>query len=156
MKLLFKQRAFSWFDSYDIYDEEGYTVFTVKGRISWGHKLEIHDARGLHIGTVQERILSFMPKFEMYADGQYIGQINKELTLLKPVFSLDMNGWIVKGDWLGWEYEVVTPDRQPVMTASRKLLQLTDTYIIDVVKPEDTLLSLMIVLAIDAAKCQSS
>ena len=26
MKLLFKQRLFSWFDSYDIYDEFGNTV----------------------------------------------------------------------------------------------------------------------------------
>lgn len=31
MKLLFKQRMFSWFDSYDIYDEQGIPVFTVKG-----------------------------------------------------------------------------------------------------------------------------
>ena len=30
MKLLFKQRFFSWFDSYDIYDEAGNTVFTVE------------------------------------------------------------------------------------------------------------------------------
>ena len=28
MKLLFKQRFFSWFDSYDIYDESGNTVYT--------------------------------------------------------------------------------------------------------------------------------
>ena len=27
MKLLFKQRLFSWFDSYDIYDEFGNTVY---------------------------------------------------------------------------------------------------------------------------------
>ena len=30
MKLLFKQRFFSWFDSYDIYDETGNTMFVVK------------------------------------------------------------------------------------------------------------------------------
>lgn len=39
MKLLFKQRLFSWFDSYDIYDEFGNTVYVVKascpGAISW-------------------------------------------------------------------------------------------------------------------------
>ena len=38
MKLLFKQRLFSWFDSYDIYDEAGNTVYVVKGQLSWGHK----------------------------------------------------------------------------------------------------------------------
>ncbi len=42
MRLLFKQRFFSWFDSYDIYDEEGRTVFTVQGKLAWGHCLEIH------------------------------------------------------------------------------------------------------------------
>ena len=31
MKLLFRQRFFSWFDSYDIYDENENTVYTVKG-----------------------------------------------------------------------------------------------------------------------------
>ena len=34
MKLLFKQRVFSWFDSYDIYDEQGNPVFAVKGQLS--------------------------------------------------------------------------------------------------------------------------
>ena len=36
MKLLFKQRYFSWFDSYDIYDEAGSAVYVVKGQLSWG------------------------------------------------------------------------------------------------------------------------
>ena len=31
MKLLFKQRMFSWFDSYDIYNEAGDAVYEVKG-----------------------------------------------------------------------------------------------------------------------------
>ena len=34
MKLLFKQRFFSWFDSYDIYDEAGSTVYVVRGQLS--------------------------------------------------------------------------------------------------------------------------
>ena len=40
MKLLFKQRFFSWFDSYDIYNEAGDTVYVVKGQLSWGHCLK--------------------------------------------------------------------------------------------------------------------
>ena len=43
MKLLFKQRIFSWLDSYDIYDEKGETVYTVKGQLSFGHKLFIYN-----------------------------------------------------------------------------------------------------------------
>lgn len=44
MKLLFKQRIFSWLDSYDIYDENGDTVYTVKGQLSLGHKLFIYNS----------------------------------------------------------------------------------------------------------------
>ena len=43
MKLLFKQRFLSWFDSYDIYDEYGEVYFTVKGQLSWGHTFKIYD-----------------------------------------------------------------------------------------------------------------
>ena len=50
MKLLFKQRMFSWFDSYDIYDEAGNTVYVVKGQLSWGHMLKIFDANGNELG----------------------------------------------------------------------------------------------------------
>ena len=41
MRLLFRQRFFSWFDSYDIYDERENPVYTVKGQLSWGHCLKI-------------------------------------------------------------------------------------------------------------------
>ena len=52
MKLLFKQRAFTWFDSYDIYDENENTVYVVKGQLSWGHCLKIFDASEEHeLGT---------------------------------------------------------------------------------------------------------
>ena len=52
MKLLFKQRFFSWFNSYDIYNENGETVYTVEGKLSWGHKLHILNKRGEHIAII--------------------------------------------------------------------------------------------------------
>ena len=65
MQLLFKQRLFSWFDSYDIYDEAGNTVYTVKGKLSWGHLLEIYVRFDNHIGTVKEKMLHFLHTFTM-------------------------------------------------------------------------------------------
>ena len=156
MKLLFKQRLFSWFDSYDIYDESGNTVFTVKGRLSWGHKLEIFDNTGVHIGTIQEEIFRFLPTFEMYHQNTFIGKIKKEFTFFKPKFSLDYQGWEVTGDVRGWDYLVVNAQGQQVMSAEKQLFNWTDTYVIDVVNPADTFISLMIVLAIDAAKCSQN
>ena len=52
MKLLFKQRFFSWFDSYDIYNEDGQIIYQVEGKLSWGHKLVIYDQNRNEVGTV--------------------------------------------------------------------------------------------------------
>ena len=68
MRLIFKQRLFSWFDSYDIYNQAGETVYSVKGQLSWGHCLKIFDNREREIGTVRERVLTLLPKFEMYLE----------------------------------------------------------------------------------------
>ena len=76
MKLLFKQRLFSWFDSYDIYDESGNTVYVVKGQLSWGHKLVIYDAYGNEVGMVVQRVLTFLPKFEIYKNGVLIKSVD--------------------------------------------------------------------------------
>lgn len=71
MRMYFKQRMFSWFDSYDIYNEQGNVIYVVKGQLSWGHCLKIFDSYGNEVGTVKEVILTFLPKFEVYLHSQY-------------------------------------------------------------------------------------
>lgn len=75
MKLHFKQRFFSWFDSYDVWHEDGSIAYTVQGRLSWGHLLEIHDAMGTHLGSVKEEIFTLLPRFALYEKGEYIGSV---------------------------------------------------------------------------------
>lgn len=153
LKLLFKQRMFSWFDSYDIYDDFGNTVFTVKGQLAWGHCLKIFDMSNREVGMVKERIFTFLPKFELYANGQYIGCISKELALFRQKYNIDCNGWQIDGDFLAWNYTITDAVGYPVAVVSKELFQWTDTYSIDVNQPQDALYALMVVLAIDAEKC---
>ena len=153
MKMIFKQRFFSWFDSYDIYAPSGQTLYTVKGQLSWGHCLKIYDAAGREVGEVKERILTWLPKFEIYLGQNYVGCICKEFTFLRPKFSIDCNGWQVDGDFFEWDYRILNHAGQLVATVSKEILNWTDTYVIDVTDPNDSLCALMLVLAIDAEKC---
>ena len=153
MKLIFKQRVFSWFDSYDIYDEAGNTVYTVKGALAWGHLLRIYDVNGNELGCIKEKIFTWLPKFEMYLGSSYIGSINKEFSFFKPKFNIDYNGWQVDGDWFEWEYSILNSAGQGVATVSKQLWNWTDTYVIDIVNSHDAIFALMLVLAIDAEKC---
>ncbi len=152
MKLLFKQRAFTWFDSYDIFDEAGDTVYTVQGRLAWGHRLEISDAAGNYLGQVRQEVLTFRPRFSLFIGENCVGQLRKEFALFKPVFTLDCNGWEIEGNFWEWDYRV-TEGSRIVMTVSKELFHWTDTYQMDIADPRDALLCLMIVLAIDAEKC---
>ena len=153
MRLLFKQRFFSWFDSYDIYYEDGSLAYVVKGQLSWGHCLKIYDPMGQELGTVQERVFTWMPKFEIYLGTQYMGSISKEWSLFTPRYNIDFNGWHIQGDWTEWDYSIFGPQGNVVATVSKQLWNLTDTYVIDVAYPDDSLCALMFVLAIDAEKC---
>ena len=153
MKLLFKQRFFSWFDSYDIYDENGNTVYTVEGQLAWGHCMKIFDARGYELGMIQEKLFTFLPKFEIYLDGSYAGCISKEFTFFKPVFDIDYNGWHIEGDFFEWDYNILDSTGGCIATVSKELFKWTDTYVINVNDPQDALGALLMVLAIDAEKC---
>ena len=153
MKLLFKQRLFSWFDSYDIYDEAGNTMYTVKGQLSWGHCLKIFDAYGNEIGTVKERIFTLLPKFEIYMSGNYVGCISKEFTFFRPSYNIDFTGWHIDGDFFEWDYQISDRTGQCVAIVSKQLFNWTDTYVIEVQDSQDALAALMLVLAIDAEKC---
>ena len=153
MRLLFKQRMFSWFDSYDIFDEMGNNVFTVKGQLSWGHCFKIFDATGRELGTVRQRVLTWFPKFEMYLGEQYVGCISKEFSLFRPRFHIDCNGWRIEGNYFEWDYSILDSMGRRIATISKELFNFTDTYAINVYNPQDALCVLMMVLAIDAEKC---
>jgi uncharacterized protein YxjI len=153
MKLLFKQRLFSWFDSYDIYDELGNTVFTVRGELSWGHLLRIYDSMGNEVGYIKEKVLTWLPKFEMYIGENYVGSINKEFTFFKPKFNVEYKDWEVEGDWTEWDYTILDRAGREVAAVTKEIFKFTDTYVIDVNDPQNAIYALMLVLAIDAEKC---
>ena len=152
MKLIFKQRFFSWFDSYDIYDENGDVYFTVKGQLSWGHTFKIYDKNDQEIGMLKQRLFTFLPKYEIYINNRLLGEIHKEFTFFKPKFNITFNNYTVDGDFFDWDYDVYR-DGIKVSSINKEIFKLTDTYTITT-SEEEALISLMIVLAIDSIKDQ--
>lgn len=153
MRLLIKQRVFSWTDSYDVYDENGTVKYFVKAEwLSLGHQLHIYDAEGRELGVVREKLLSLLPAFFVEIGGQTRGKIQKKFTFFKPQYEVDYNGWRVEGDFLNWNYDVFE-GCSAVMHITKEPLHWGDTYVIDFASSEDELLGLMLVIAIDAANC---
>ena len=153
MKLLFKQRMFSWFDSYDVYTEANEKLYTVRGQLAWGPCLKIYDRFDCEVGMVKEKIFSFLPRYEIYLNGLLIGEIKKEFSFFKPKFTINYNGWQVEGSYTEWNYRIYSDTSLLLATVKKELWNFTDTYVIDVMDPKDALSALMLVIAIDAEKC---
>ena len=153
MKLLIKQRVFSWGDKFDIYDEQGNVKYFVKGELfSFGHKLHVYDMKDNEIGSVHEKVFSFPKQFEIMMGGVPCGHITKQFTFFFQKYDVDFNGWHVEGDFLDWDYDVYSNGR-PIIHINKEWLSWGDTYTIDFENPADELMGLMLVIAIDAANC---
>ncbi len=155
MKLLIKQRVFSWTDTYDIYDEFGNVRYFVKADFfSLGHRIRVFDVYDNEIAVIYERLFSLLPKFEIEIGGRIIGTIQKKFTLFRPKYELDYNGWRVEGDFLSWNYDVYE-GCSSVIHISKEIWHWGDTYVIDIANPKDELMGILLVIAIDAANCSN-
>lgn len=155
MKLLIKQRVFSWSDTYDIYDEQGNVKYFVKAEIfALGHQIHVYDANRNELAVIHQRLLTFLPAFEIEIDGRIVGTIQKKFTLFRPQYEIDYNDWRVEGDFLGWDYDVYS-GCSSVIHISKELLHWGDTYTIEFANPEDELQGILLVIAIDAANCDN-
>lgn len=149
MKLIIKQKI-SFLDSYDVYDEEGNIVYKVKGEPSIGHQLRIYDAEDKEVGLLKEKNATLFREYKMIIGDKEVGEINEKFSVAKPTLELNCKDWKITGDVFGWDYTVVNSNDNPVAVIKTVHLKLTDTYEIDVKKP-DALYCLMITIAIDAA-----
>lgn len=155
MKLLIKQRVFSWTDSYDVYDENGNVKYFVKDEFfALGHHLHVYNSQNAEVGVIHQKLLTLMPEFEIEMNGTIRGRIQKRFSLFKPKYDVDFNGWHVEGDFLGWDCDVCS-GCSSILHISKELLHWGDTYVLDFVNPQDEVMGLLLVIAIDAANCSS-
>ena len=154
MRLLIKQRVFSWTDSYDVYDEKGNACYFVRAEFfSLGHQIRVyHKQSGVELGSIHQRLLTLLPTFDVVMDGREIGSVCKNFRLFSQSYDVDFCGWEVEGDLLGWDYQVCK-DGKEMLRISKQLLTWGDTYVLEYDDPSLEMPGLLLVLAIDAANC---
>lgn len=154
MELLIKQRVFSWTDSYDVYNPDGSTRYTVKAEwLSLGHQIHVYGPYG-EVGAIHQKLLRFLPEFEIEIGGRIVGTVKKQFSLFRPSYYVDCCGWNVQGDFFGWDYDVIG-SCGVVAQISKQILSWGDTYSLRIADPADELTALLLVIAIDAANCSN-
>ena len=151
MKLYMKQKVFSWKDKFTVKDEAGQDRFFVEGEfLTLGKKLHIYDSTHSEVAFIRQKLWSWLARFFVEIDGKEVCQIVKRLTFFKPRYELEGIGWRVEGDFWGHEYSVYDGDKM-VMRLSKHWFSWGDSYELEIDNPENEILCLSIVLAIDAA-----
>ena len=84
MKLLIRQRVFSWSDTYDVYDEAGTPKYYVKAEVfTLGHRIHVYaHATGEEVGQVNQRLLPLLPRFRFEAGVWAAGPSNGRSSVL--------------------------------------------------------------------------
>lgn len=155
MKLYMKQKVFSWTDKFTVKDEMEQDRYFVEGEfLSLTKKLHIRNTSNEELAFIWQKFWSIMPRFCVEIDSREVCWIAKRFTLLRPKYVLEGLNWHVEGDFWSHEYSVYDGDRE-IMSLSKHWISWGDSYELDIVNPEDELLCLCIVLAIDAATASS-
>ncbi len=149
MKLYIKQKIFSWNDKFSVYNEVGEERYFVEGELfSWGKKLHVYDhARG-EAAFIRQELFTLLPKFIVSIGGQDIAEIVKEFTFFKPKYRIDGLGWEIDGDFWDHDYDIKKNGRT-IVSLSKEWFTWGDCYELDIENPEDEIVALAVVLAID-------
>jgi len=151
MKLYIKQKVFSWADTFYVKDETGADKYFVKGEFfSWGKKLHIYDMDGQEAAFIKQEVFSFLPRYRVYCDGEEIAEIVKEFSFIFPRYSVEGLGWEIEGKIMAHDYQILKGDL-PIVTITKEWMTWGDTYELDIANPEDEIMALAVVLAIDCA-----
>ena len=152
MKLYMKQKIFSWNDKFSVYDANGEEHYFVEGELfSWGKKLHVYDRVRREAAFVRQELFTLLPKFIVSIGGQDIAEIVKEFTLFKPKYRIDGLGWEIDGDFWDHEYEIKKNGRT-IVSLSKEWFTWGDCYELDIENPEDEIVALAVVLAIDCVQ----
>lgn len=149
--LYIAQKMFSLFGKFDVKNQAGDLVYVVKGKPSFTKTLSIENAQGKVVGSIHKKMIAILPTFEMVENGKVIGEIRKDISLFRTKLSVSYEGWRVEGSFFEWNY-TIKKDGRTIAKIDKELWHMTDHYAIHYQEGEDSLILLMVVLAIDALR----
>lgn len=149
MRLMIKQKAFSWRDRFTIKDENGNDRYYAEGEIfSWVKKLHVYDMSGREVAYIEQKFWSWMPKYFIYRNGSFAALIRKEFTFLHPKYTMEGPGWSVSGSFWEHDYEIRAEGKQ-IAAVHKEWFTWGDSYVLDVLNGWDEVLALAVILTID-------
>ena len=155
MKLYIKQKVFSWRDKFSVKDEHQNDRWFAQGKIlSLGRKLYVYDTFGNEVAFIRQKILSFLPRYYIEIGG-YEYEFVREFKLIRPRYTIRNLDWVIDGNFFEHQYTVNNSNGE-VMSIGKAWFSWGDFYELNIIDPQNELLCLCVVLAIDCINADST
>jgi uncharacterized protein YxjI len=151
-RYLIKQHVFTLRDKFTIKDAAGNDRFLVTGKlISIGKKFSVCAMTGMEIYKIRQKIFHLFPRFQILTpSGQLAATYKTKFSLFrkKAVVESPYGKLILRGGVLAWDFNL-TGNGGVLMSISKKILRIADTYTVDV-NGGDEALMLSVAIIVDA------
>ncbi|MFR7744582.1 MAG: LURP-one-related/scramblase family protein [Acutalibacteraceae bacterium] len=147
--IFYLKEEFLSFDHFDIWDENENLVYSADREFfNFGKKLIVQDASGRQVAAVQHVPFSLPCTYALTIGGREY-DLTRNFAFFSRSYSLDELGWEIEGDFheSGLRDHAKRPPRRGHCPA--RFLTLGDRYALEVFDPQDALIALCTVLAID-------
>jgi len=151
MKYAIKQKLFSLADSFTIKDEQGNDAYMVKGKLfSIKKQLRLLDMSENELCLIKQKLFKLMPQYDIFTGDQLRANVKKNFALFRNNFTITAGAetYTVEGNFVGFEFSIMK-SASKVAHISKKFFAWTDTYGVDILEGEDTVLLLAISIVID-------
>lgn len=156
MRLIIKQKVFSWGDKFFVTDTNGDIKYIVQGEVfSLGKKLHIYDFNNNEVAFISQKLLSLKYRFLIFRDQVKTAEIVKDFSFLRPSYSIDGLNWKIDGDLLAHKY-TIKENGFPIATIDKGFFTWGDSYTLDISDSADEIIALSVILAIDCILDSSS
>jgi uncharacterized protein YxjI len=152
-RYMMKERLISIGDDYWIEGPGGERAFKVNGKaLRVRDTFVLEDRSGREVATIRERKLSIRDAITIEVDGRK-AVVKKAMIGLRERYNVEVDGGPdlkVHGNIVDHEYEIEIDDGPKIGEVSKKWFRVRDSYGVDVLDPQMTVLVLAVAVAVDS------
>lgn len=162
--LVINQKRYTWVDTFYVFDENQEVKYSIKGEItSLKRHLYARNTIGEEVGSVKETLVALRSPLSVESNpvdfvieigGKKLGKVKSRSSLTKHKYEVCFNNWTIEGNIISWKYKILDGTKV-IAEISPKVLFEGDTYVITFDNPDNELLILLLVLALDIAHAPS-
>lgn len=149
---------------YSVFDKDMNVKYQIIGKkVSLSNHLTVTDMSGEKLATIKEKLVSLRAPLSKDSDprdfiieigGEKIGKIKSQGAIASRRFEICFNDWAIEGNVTGLKY-VVRYGKEIILKVDEKpgldLFSDQEYYFLDITKPENELIGLVIATTLDVA-----